>query len=123
MSVGNGDSGEESRHTNTRSGPGSSGRGVDSAGANRRLNRWWLSPPSPLWLILAIILIGAMQLIWWYVLWYRLGWDRGWPMDHLGQLGDLFGGVNALFTGLAFAGLIYTILWQRYDLHIQSKAL
>jgi len=40
-----------------------------------------------------------------------------------GQFGDLFGGVNALFTGLAFAGLVFTILLQRKDLKIQSNEL
>lgn len=29
--------------------------------------------------------------------------------EYLGQVGDLFGGVNALFAGLAFAGLVLTL--------------
>lgn len=29
-----------------------------------------------------------------------------------GQIGDLFGGINALFTGLSLAGLVYTIVLQ-----------
>ena len=33
-----------------------------------------------------------------------------------GATGDIYGGLSALFSGLAFAGLIYTILLQRKDL-------
>ena len=33
-----------------------------------------------------------------------------------GQLGDTFGVINSLFAGLAFAGLVYTILLQRKEL-------
>ena len=40
-----------------------------------------------------------------------------------GQFGDQFGAVNALFSGLAFAGLIITILQQRKDLYYQRKEL
>jgi hypothetical protein len=40
-----------------------------------------------------------------------------------GTFGDQFGAVNALFSGLAFAGLIITILLQRRDLHLQRKDL
>ena len=40
-----------------------------------------------------------------------------------GQFGDLFGACNALFSGLAFAGLIYAILLQREDLALQRSEL
>lgn len=40
-----------------------------------------------------------------------------------GTFGDQFGVVNALFSGLAFAGLIYTIILQRKDLKIQKRDL
>ena len=40
-----------------------------------------------------------------------------------GTFGDQFGAVNALFSGLAFAGLIITILLQRRDLRLQRKDL
>jgi len=35
----------------------------------------------------------------------------------------MFGGLNALFTGLAFAAVIYTILLQRKDLELQRLEL
>lgn len=40
-----------------------------------------------------------------------------------GTFGDQFGAVNALFSGLAFAGLIYTIILQRRDLELQRNDL
>jgi len=40
-----------------------------------------------------------------------------------GTFGDQFGAVNALFSGLAFAGLIYTIILQHRDLEIQRHEL
>lgn len=44
-----------------------------------------------------------------------------WPTR--GQFGDVFGAVNALFSGLAFAGLIVAILLQREDLVLQREEL
>lgn len=40
-----------------------------------------------------------------------------------GTFGDQFGAVNALFSGLAFAGLIFTIILQRRDLELQRNEL
>lgn len=40
-----------------------------------------------------------------------------------GTFGDQFGAVNALFSGLAFAGLIYTIILQRSELELQREEL
>jgi len=40
-----------------------------------------------------------------------------------GLFGDSFGAVNALFSGLALAGVIYAIFLQREDLKIQQKEL
>ena len=44
-----------------------------------------------------------------------------WPTR--AQFGDSFGAVNALFSGLAFAGLIYTIFLQRKELQLQREEL
>lgn len=35
----------------------------------------------------------------------------------------MFGAVNALFSGLAFAGLIYTIVLQKQDLELQRNEI
>ncbi|WCO00581.1 hypothetical protein [Psychroserpens ponticola] len=37
-----------------------------------------------------------------------------------GQIGDMFGAVNALFSGLAFVGLIYTIFQQQKEIEKNS---
>lgn len=43
--------------------------------------------------------------------------------DARGTFGDQFGAVNALFSGLAFTGLIYTIILQRRDLKLQRQEM
>lgn len=40
-----------------------------------------------------------------------------------GQFGDMFGVVNSLFSGLAFAGIIYTVHLQRKELGLQRQEL
>ncbi len=37
-----------------------------------------------------------------------------------GIFGDMFGAINALFSGLAFAGVLYAIMLQRTDLRLQK---
>lgn len=44
-----------------------------------------------------------------------------WP--ERGTFGDMFGAVNALFSGLAFAGVIHAINLQRKELQLQRKEL
>lgn len=43
--------------------------------------------------------------------------------DKAGEFGDMFGAVNALFSGLAFAGVVYAIFLQRIDLALQRQEL
>ena len=38
------------------------------------------------------------------------------------NFGEMFGSVNTLFSGLAFAGVIYTILLQRHELESQRES-
>ena len=40
-----------------------------------------------------------------------------------GQFGDSFGAVNALFSGFAFAGVIYAIILQKRELELQREEL
>ena len=47
----------------------------------------------------------------------------GYSKEARGTFGDQFGAVNALFSGLAFAGLIYTIILQRRDLKLQREEM
>jgi hypothetical protein len=43
--------------------------------------------------------------------------------DNRGTFGDSFGAINSLFSGLAFAGVIFTILLQRRELSLQREEL
>ena len=43
--------------------------------------------------------------------------------ENRGSFGDMFGAINALFSGLAFAGIIYAILLQRKELSLQRHEL
>jgi hypothetical protein len=76
---------------------------------NDRLTRWFVG---------AIAAVIVLQVLY-GVLVFLLGPD----MEARGQFGDVFGGINAFFTGLAFAGLIYTILLQRRELELQREEL
>lgn len=40
-----------------------------------------------------------------------------------GTIGDMFGAVNALFSGLAFAGLMYTIILQREEIKLNRDEI
>lgn len=71
--------------------------------------RWWP------WLIGVI----AVYIGYWYVIWIS-----GWFSElEKGKFGDTFGALNALFAGLAFAGVIYAILLQQKELALQRKEL
>ena len=62
------------------------------------------------------------------MLWLLVGilWPQyQWPKSHeqRAAFGETFGAVNALFAGLAFAGLIWAILLQRDELELQRQEL
>ena len=60
------------------------------------------------------------------ILWVGLGgiaWLLFPDMTGRGTFGDMFGVVNSLFAGLAFAGIIYTIFLQKEELRLQRKEL
>lgn len=44
-------------------------------------------------------------------------------VEKAGPAGDLFGAINSLFTGLAFVGLIGTMIFQQRELKLQRKEL
>lgn len=64
------------------------------------------------WLIFLLV-IGS----WWLNPKVTQSW-YGQP-DGVGTFGDSYGALTSLFTGLAFAGLIVTLLQQREDLRLQ----
>ncbi|WP_142806918.1 hypothetical protein [Stenotrophomonas maltophilia] len=53
----------------------------------------------------------------WLIFKFGSGWDTR------GQFGDMFGAVNTLFSGLAFASLIFALSLQRKDLALQRTEL
>lgn len=59
--------------------------------------------------IVALLVIGA-----WVLNWFLIPIFISKPAEQ-GTFGDRFGAVNALFSGLAFVGIIYTIIIQRRE--------
>lgn len=60
-----------------------------------------------------------------FILWL-LGWllmDTFINPEIRGQFGDKFGSINALFSGFALAGIIYTIILQKKELSLQREEL
>ncbi len=68
--------------------------------------KWWVLG------ILAVLVLNAFALFWGLGNWA----DRG-------TFGDMFGLANALFSGLAFAGVIYAIMLQKKELSLQRDEL
>lgn len=67
-----------------------------------------------------IIALGVIAI--WLANWFLMLWRFGSP-DSVGTAGDLFGAATSLFSGLAFAGLISTLLMQRRELELQRRQL
>lgn len=64
-----------------------------------------------------IVLLVAVTIIW------GASWYCFKDMADRGTFGDMFGAINALFSGLAFAGVIYAIFLQRNELSLQRTEL
>ena len=69
------------------------------------------------WLIFLGVI--SIYIVYWYIICIS-GW---FPSLDKGQFGDMFGAVNALFAGLAFAGVIWAIILQKEELELQRKEL
>jgi hypothetical protein len=69
-------------------------------------------------LIVLFAVVLTMQFLLGILIYYNFdGWsDRG-------SFGDMFGAVNTLFSGLAFAGLIYANVMQSKELSLQREEL
>lgn len=66
-------------------------------------------------IVSTILIVGL-----WYI---NLQSLKDLPDTKRGTFGDMFGAANALFSGLAFAGIIITILLQRKELSLQREEL
>jgi|GEM_PF-4986587 len=77
-----------------------------------------------------IIWIGAPVAIFFvWIIWYNnfniicYLWPDSYIPSDANEIGDSFGVINSLFSGLAFAGLIVAILLQRKELKLQREEL
>lgn len=69
-------------------------------------------------LILIAVTVVVVIFFGWYLNIYLLEND-----ENRGTYGDMFGSINALYSGLALAGIIFTILLQREELGLQREEL
>lgn len=69
-------------------------------------------------IILGAILIGALWVGSWLLIDYNIE-----NSTNRGEFGDKFGAINSLFSGLAFLGLIITLLFQKEELELQRQEL
>lgn len=79
---------------------------------------------------IALASVTAFWIIWFaaaspllVLLFNWLGLTSKIDTESMGQFGDLFGGITALFTAWAFAGVVWAGLLQRRDLGLQAKEL
>lgn len=68
----------------------------------------------------SLLIIIALWLVFWIFI-TNSGWLNEW--NDRGTFGDMFGAINSLFSGLALAGVIYTILLQRIELKQNTTEL
>lgn len=80
-----------------------------------RSGRPLLDATWPLYLGSAIVLV--VQAVAGWAIWRVFG------RQDAGTFGDMFGAVNATFSGLAFAALVYTLHLQRRELALQRQEL
>src|SRR5687767_11829025 len=71
--------------------------------------------------VLIFIVVLCLWSLCWYLLVSNINDNDSWARR--GQFGDMFGAINALFSGLAFAGIIITIMMQRDELELQRTEL
>lgn len=76
-----------------------------------------LQEEKELWLWTFFIISIFIIIIWW-LFWYFVN-----DIKERGTFWDMFGAINALFSWLALAGIIYTMLLQRQELRLQRLEL
>jgi len=83
--------------------------------------KWWNRVRIPIGLLLLLLFVACIWLAYWDWIIRCIFEKDSWATR--GQFGDMFGALNALFSGLAFAGIIYTIRQQSEDLELQREEL
>lgn len=74
-----------------------------------------MKKPAPKWLIAAAVVLPlVLWIVWglWGVKIFASYWSGSTDVAVLGQTGDLFGGINALFAAFAFAGVALAAYFQ-----------
>ena len=75
----------------------------------------------PRTLLISFAILGTIILVWliYGIIIYLMlpNWTSR------GTFGDMFGAVNALFSGLALAGIVVAIILQRHELELQRREL
>lgn len=86
----------------------------------QHLSQLW-SWPKAVRLMLVAVLVALIVSGWFY---YGSQMEEHFksPADRATH-GDMYGGLNALFSGLAFAGIIVTLVLQREELELQRQEL
>ncbi|AZA76132.1 hypothetical protein EG347_00590 [Chryseobacterium sp. G0186] len=64
--------------------------------------------------------VALVVLAMWFATYFLL---RGRGIEIRGTFGDMFGSVNAIYSGLAFGGIIITIYMQSHELKLQREEL
>ncbi len=72
---------------------------------------------------LLIMIAAAIAILAAFFVYWHLWSEKFGQPDSPGTAGDMFGGLTAVFSGLAFAGLIVTMIMQNEDLRLQRKEL
>lgn len=69
-------------------------------------------------LVILFVIVISIQAIMGFTIYHQIPtWtDRG-------TFGDMFGAINTLFSGLAFAGVIYAVFLQSKELNLQREEL
>jgi dsDNA-specific endonuclease/ATPase MutS2 len=66
--------------------------------------------------------VGLVIVLAWFAWWAAV--EKMTPQKaEQGQIGDLFGGINALFSGLALAGVVTAVVLQSRELQLQREAM
>jgi hypothetical protein len=72
---------------------------------------------------LLYVFIGIVVVLWSANLLFFLPYIKELKFQGAGEVGDIFGAANSLFSGLAMAGIIFTILLQKKELKLQREEL
>jgi hypothetical protein len=73
--------------------------------------------------VLAVTLLVFIFWGFFFLIWLQYAVTRTtlrFDPERAGQFGDMFGGVNALFTGLALAGVAYAVVLQHQELDLKQ---